>query len=411
MAQHLDIDTGQGPLTRENADTLWDACIIGAGPAGSIAAMNLARAHKVLLLDRHEFPREKVCGDGLIADSLRALEKAGLLEEIRARGHAMSLGKVLSPSRIEMRVPGEYITLRRMEIDAVLARAAHRAGAAFRRAHVASFAPGPDPDSPVTLMIKDYEKPIRTRVVVVATGVRVKLLTPHGMVQQPEPNAMAVRCYVRAAAPQLDHMIVSYDRSIAPGYSWIFPMKHGWYNMGCGVRYRKPEHRKLNLRHMFARFCAEFPAARRIMDSAQEQTPLRAAPLRVGLRGVSPAGPGPVLAIGECIGATYPFTGEGIGKAMETGDLAAQAIHAALCTGDMSLLRNFPDMLESGLRSKYTGYVIAENWLARPWVNDLVMARARRSPYLSAALAGIITETADPRAVFSIKGILKSLIS
>ena len=70
-----------------------------------------------------------------------------------------------------------------------------------------------------------------------------------------------------------------------------------------------------------------------------------------------------------------------------------------------------PDTLEQRLRHRYMGYVIAENWLSRPWLNDLVAARARKSRYMSAALAGIINETADPRAAFSVQGILKSMFS
>jgi flavin-dependent dehydrogenase len=53
-----------------------DVLVVGAGPAGSAAAQWLARAGRdVLLIDQHAFPRDKVCGDGLIADALRALDR------------------------------------------------------------------------------------------------------------------------------------------------------------------------------------------------------------------------------------------------------------------------------------------------------------------------------------------------
>ena len=70
------------------SDTHWDVVIIGAGPAGAIAALHLAAAnHKVLLLDKEHFPREKVCGDALLPDALRCLDTAGSGDIIRDRGH------------------------------------------------------------------------------------------------------------------------------------------------------------------------------------------------------------------------------------------------------------------------------------------------------------------------------------
>ena len=62
---------------------IWDVVIVGAGPAGSIAAFYLAsKGHRVLILDRARVPREKVCGDCLTADALECLERRDLYEEM-----------------------------------------------------------------------------------------------------------------------------------------------------------------------------------------------------------------------------------------------------------------------------------------------------------------------------------------
>ena len=66
--------------------SMHDALVIGAGPAGAAAAWALARAGcRVALVDREAFPRDKTCGDGLIPDSLGALDTMGL-RDLSARG-------------------------------------------------------------------------------------------------------------------------------------------------------------------------------------------------------------------------------------------------------------------------------------------------------------------------------------
>jgi flavin-dependent dehydrogenase len=111
------------------------------------------------------------------------------------------------------------------------------------------------------------------------------------------------------------------------------------------------------------------------------------------------------LAIGETIGSTFPATGEGIGKAMETAELAAEVIDDALGSGNLGRLQEFPDRLEARFRLRYRGYEVAEHGLAQAWLHDLVARRARRSQFLQQAIAGIINETVDPRTVYSWRGV------
>ena len=69
------------------AEHIHDVLVIGAGPSGSAAAAVLAEhSLDVLLIDRSEFPREKVCGDGLAVDSMRLLKKLGVLEKVTDAG-------------------------------------------------------------------------------------------------------------------------------------------------------------------------------------------------------------------------------------------------------------------------------------------------------------------------------------
>ncbi len=387
-------------------DRDWDVVVVGAGPAGSMAALRLAEAGRtVLLLDRHPFPREKVCGDGLIADALACLRRVGLYDDVRAAAHESDLVSILSPGGIEVRIPGRFLTIKRRALDELLAQAAVERGATFACGRVIGM--DTEGNGSVRLGVAGSGQALRARAAVLATGADVSLLARRGMVTRREAHAIALRCYVRSPYP-LPHLVVSYDRAIVPGYGWIFPLGGGEFNVGCGVFHRRGAAGTVDLRALYTRFVSQVPVARDLVACATSVTPLRGARLRCGLEGSLAHRDGPVLAVGEAIGATFPFTGEGIGKAMETALLGAEAIEAFLSAGDPGILAAFPERLAT-LAPRYLGYRIAERWLSRPWLNDLVARRTRASRFMHEAVSGILNESVDPRRVFSLGGLLRSV--
>ncbi|MFP4477479.1 MAG: NAD(P)/FAD-dependent oxidoreductase [Desulfatibacillaceae bacterium] len=388
----------------------YDVIVAGAGPAGSAAASWLARSGaSVLMLDGAPFPRDKVCGDLLVEDSMQCLRALDVAEEILEAGLETPRFRMLSPSRIPFDVPGRFVTLKREVLDAILAKTAHARGAIFALGRVSSIE---ETDTGVKCRT-DGGATFRAAAAVLATGARVGLMKDRGMATQYGASAVAARCYIRAEKGP-DYLLASYDRSIIPGYAWVFPMGGGEYNVGCGVFYNGKGNgtgktNNVNLRTMFDTFMRQIREAREIRETAVETGPLAGAVLRCGLGGFRMSPAARILPVGESAGATLPFTGEGIGKSMETGRIAAEMISAALASGDFSPLAGYPRVLEERLRHRYTGYSMAQKWLAHAWVVDFLAARARKNRFLRDSAIGIFKETVDPGAVFSVSGMLRAV--
>src|SRR5262252_1088734 len=100
-----------------------DVLVVGAGPAGSIAALVLARAGvKVRLVDRARFPREKLCGDTLNPGTLAILDRLGIARGVRERAIAITGMDITGPGGV---------SLTRRELDLLLLEAAVTAGVSF----------------------------------------------------------------------------------------------------------------------------------------------------------------------------------------------------------------------------------------------------------------------------------------
>lgn len=389
----------------EVPDEGWTAVVVGGGPAGSTAALHLAEAGcSVLLVERAIYPRPKACGDLLIPDTLAALRRARLYEAVAAEARPVDRAAVSSPSRIEWRIPGEFLLLGRDRFDTLLAEGAASRGAVVAQGRVEQVRNRGDG---VAIRVAGRERPVRARFAVLATGADVSLLDDLDMLEQRAPTALAVRAYVRSPTP-LEELFISFDREIVPGYAWAFPLPNKMFNVGVGVLHDPDEPARHDLRALFDTCCREVPLIRDLMRDAEWQGRLRGARLRCGLRGAR-ARRSNIVAVGEQISTTYPFTGEGIGKAMWTGERAAAAI-AAEARGEAGALDAYGESVERNLRPRYRGYEAAQRWLSRPWLNDLVSWRIRNGRFLQAAAAGMVAETVDPARVFSWRGLLRSLV-
>lgn len=424
------MTTAASTLPVEAVDICTDVLIVGAGPAGSAAAITLAQAgRQVLLVDQYDFPRDKVCGDGLIPDALRALDVLGVLDKVRQTATVVKGLACHGPKGGTLYVPSDLTVLPRKTLDACLFERAKTVGAAAMTG-VRFLAPVKNQAGRVTgamVQINGQKSQINANWTIMATGATVGALQATGHCIRALPSAMALRAYVSNPAfvcedgKPIEHLHISWHKSYAPGYGWIFPCPGGVYNVGVGVygmhesSWRnqlsklpglsrlKPQ--KPNLAKLFEQFTHTNPMAKRLIETGTMVGDLKGAPLRCSLEGAKPAAPG-LMVTGEAMGSTYALTGEGIGKAMETGILCGQALikHGE----DASICQAYEQMLK-GLTPQFSVYQQANKVNRAPWLIDLAIARGNKSPSLVKRMSLVLEEKASPAALFSLRGAWKFL--
>ncbi|MFO1294981.1 MAG: NAD(P)/FAD-dependent oxidoreductase [Rubrivivax sp.] len=396
--------------------THCEVLVVGAGPAGSACARVLAQGGvDVVIADQSVFPRDKVCGDGLIPDAHAALARLGLLDEVMARAQSATHVGCVGPSGGRIEVPGSLAVLPRRQLDDILCLAAQAAGARFvapaRFEEALEDAAGRVCGA--RFKVGDAAHEIRAHWVVLATGAVPQALIAAGMCDRRTPSGIALRGYVKndAMAGRLKALDVVWHRKLRPGYGWIFPCRDGVFNIGVGIAH---SHRTLkdgrlgmkdvNLRQVFTAFTEVYAPARELMAGGTLLGELKGAPLRCTLEGARFSRPG-LLVTGEAVGTTYSFTGEGIGKALETGILAAEALAADRAgAADAATRAGFEARLER-LRPRFEMYEKANRVNVYPWLADLVIWRAKKSQRLLARMSGVLEETSNPGNIVSFKGL------
>lgn len=392
----------------------YNVLIVGAGPAGSAAAWALARAGlHVALVDQQPFPRDKVCGDALIPDALGAVDRMGLRSAIEAASLRLRELRVYAPNGRFVSLAGAFSCLPRLRLDRLLVDAAVRAGAELIEGATA-IAPIVS-DARVTggvFTASSGRSVIQAPITLLATGANATVTASFGVGQRTRPNAVAGRAYFdvpAGLASTFEHLCIAYERSLCPGYGWIFPGPGGRFNVGVGF-FSDGRSRLPSLHDLWQRFTTSFEPAAAITRESRPLTAFRGAPLRTGLTGATFGRPG-LLVIGEAAATTYPATGEGIGKAMESGLLAAELVAEAL--GSAAPMHTLHERYEreflTRFRDRYKAYGVAQACTSRPWLLNYLAMRAHAGRFVRAELESLIAERGDPLRLLSMRGLATSL--
>lgn len=294
--------------------------IVGAGPAGASAGRHLARrGFEVVLLDKAQFPRDKPCGDWLTPMALQELALLGLpmaLLRERARGSALITSTVLrAPSGQESQVaigqgmgsPG--LCVPRMQLDTLVLAQALEAGCSFRHQAVAVV-------DPSASELQDYDLVVDARGSATGTANAAGLRGYWELPRTPDVEVRAAEISLRA------------DAQCPRGYGWVFPVKVQaetvTFNLGVGM-WKADIGPGQGPREQLSRFLAQDPLAQALDRQAIAREGLRGFPLAMGGWQAQVAH-GRLLRIGDAAHLADPLTGDGIGNALLSGRLLAQAL-------------------------------------------------------------------------------------
>jgi menaquinone-9 beta-reductase len=329
--------------------TAWDLAVVGAGPAGSAAAIGALRVDpsiRVALLDRAEFPRDKSCGDGIAPQVIDLLDGAGVTGIVDGHVSVPRLRLDRGSFGVDRTMVRPTWVIPRTTFDLRLVDAAQAAGAMLLRHRVRELAQA-------TSVVLDGE--VEALTVVGADGAHSTVRRAIGMT--PGPMAVALRGYSPTPTNRSNAQVIVYDTARQPAYAWSFDRGDGLSNVGYGelLGHRDDQ---LTRAQLLERLEKLLPGATdRATGWKGHQLPLSTGRWR------PPAGR--VMLAGDAAGLVNPMTGEGIYYAVATGLAAGRAAAEALVAGDPATAGARYARATKQLLSGHLRHVAAAAWLCR----------------------------------------------
>ena len=383
---------------------MFDVIIVGAGPAGTAAALY---AHRLglncILLDKAVFPRDKICGDALSGKSVRIMRELGILDELNnLDGSEINRITFGSPKNIQFDVNlkgtqnNDQITkgfvIPREIFDNYL----------FEKADAVT-------DTRQGFSVKDLifennyvvgvkgktrtatEEEFRAPVVMGCDGSNSIVARKLGLYEmEMDHTSVAVRCYYEGVKGLTDQIELHYVKEVNPGYFWLFPAGDGRANIGIGLSKSDMKKENRTLRQIMDEVTQTEYFKERFADAEQLERPV-GWNLPLGSIHRKNHGNGFML-LGDAAGLVDPFTGEGIGNAMVSGQYAMEVAAKSKLSGDFSekAFAEYDELLWRDIGKELRTSTKLQSLARSKFLLNFVINRASRNEEVQNIISGML---------------------
>ena len=404
---------------------MYDAIIVGAGPAGSSAAIYCNKLGlNTLLLDKSIFPRDKICGDALSGKSVKILEELDLLQDLDKLDGAI-VNRIIfgNPNHSECELHlNKSLNKRHISHGFVIPRKIFDNYLFKKASDVSNVVSGFNVEDLIYnksqvvgvkgKSINGEQKKYFGNIVLGADGPYSIISRKSGLYNSDmNYTAVGLRCYYENVEDLTDQIELHYVNETIPGYFWIFPAGNKKANIGVGLLKSRAKKKKYNLQQIMKQVINSKNFKYRFKNSNALEKP-KGWNLPFGNTKRGNHGNG-FLLLGDAAGLVDPFTGEGIGNAMESGKIAADIVLKAKKLNNFSnqILSEYDKVLWEYLGSELKTSTLLLKLAHYRILLNFVIDRASRNKNIKNMISGMLANEVPKTELSNPMFYLKTLFS